>query len=185
MTYLIWDRIIALSVTLLNVFKIATLIKTILYNSGFKVFSSIYLDLRTNLWTLVSFNPSFTVMSECVPSSRSLKERNKTVLQDSAAKIFNPWIFSTRFKTKIFTNSYKSKYFQGNKRTQQYVFCNINAPGGNKVKIWQKCLSPSFLTLPHPQGHVKSVRCEQPLDELTVQVWFLYDHPNFKCCFYI
>ena len=26
------------------------------------------------------------------------------------------------------------------------------------------------------------VKCEQPLDELTVQVWLLYDHPNFKYC---
>ena len=27
-----------------------------------------------------------------------------------------------------------------------------------------------------------SVKCEQPLDELTVQVWLLYFHPNFKYC---
>ena len=27
-----------------------------------------------------------------------------------------------------------------------------------------------------------SGECEQPLDELTVQVWLLYDHPNFKYC---
>ena len=27
-----------------------------------------------------------------------------------------------------------------------------------------------------------SVKCEQPLDKLTVQVWLLYDHPNFKYC---
>ena len=27
-----------------------------------------------------------------------------------------------------------------------------------------------------------SVKCEQPLDELTVQVWLLYDHPNLKYC---
>ena len=24
------------------------------------------------------------------------------------------------------------------------------------------------------------MKCEEPLDELTVQVWLLYDHPNFK-----
>ena len=39
-----------------------------------------------------------------------------------------------------------------------------------------------ILTPPRPQGHVMSVKCEQPLDELTVQVWLLYDHPNFKYC---
>ena len=27
-----------------------------------------------------------------------------------------------------------------------------------------------------------SLKCEQPLNELTVQVWLLYDHPNFKYC---
>ena len=27
-----------------------------------------------------------------------------------------------------------------------------------------------------------SVKCEQPIDELTVQVWLLYHNPNFKYC---
>ena len=27
-----------------------------------------------------------------------------------------------------------------------------------------------------------SVKCEEPIDELTVQVWLLYHHPNFKHC---
>ena len=31
-------------------------------------------------------------------------------------------------------------------------------------------------------GHVMSVKCEEPIDELTVQVWLLYHHPNFKYC---
>ena len=39
-----------------------------------------------------------------------------------------------------------------------------------------------ILTPPHPHGHVMSVKCEQPLDELTVQVWLQYDHLNFKYC---
>ena len=58
---------------------------------------------------------------------------------------------------------------------------NTDAPSSNKVKLWQKSLSPTFWPHPTPsQGHVMSVQCEQPLDELTVQVWILYDHPNFK-----
>ena len=56
----------------------------------------------------------------------------------------------------------------------------MDAPGGNKVKIWQKSLS-YILTPTHPQRHVMSVKCEEPIDELTVQVWLLYHHPNFKC----
>ena len=65
-----------------------------------------------------------------------------------------------------------------------------------------------ILTPPRSQGHVMSVKqkrstegcskfkspetrqvqerlvlkCEQPKGELTVQVWLLYDHPNFKYC---
>ena len=59
---------------------------------------------------------------------------------------------------------------------------NTDAPGGNKVKIWQKSLSPTFWPRPHTQGHGMSVKCEEPIDELTVQVWLLYDHQNFKYC---
>ena len=44
-------------------------------------------------------------------------------------------------------------------------------------------ISKSYiLTQPHPQGHVMSVKCGEPIDELTIQVWLLYYHPNFKCC---
>ena len=41
------------------------------------------------------------------------------------------------------------------------------------------------LTPPHPQEHVMSVKCGQPLDELTVQVWLLYDHPNLNIALYM
>ena len=58
---------------------------------------------------------------------------------------------------------------------------NMDAPGGKKVKIWQKSLS-YILTPPHPQGHMMPVKCENSIDELTVQVWLLYHHPNFKYC---
>ena len=44
-------------------------------------------------------------------------------------------------------------------------------------------ISKSYiLTPPDPQGHGMSVKCEEPIDELTVQVWLLYHHPNFKYC---
>ena len=51
------------------------------------------------------------------------------------------------------------------------------SPRDKKVKI------KSYIkTLSHPQGHVMSVKCEQPLDELTPRVWLLYHHLNFKYC---
>ena len=39
-----------------------------------------------------------------------------------------------------------------------------------------------ILTPPHPQGQVMSEKCEEPIDELKVQIWLLYHHPNFKYC---
>ena len=56
---------------------------------------------------------------------------------------------------------------------------NMDGPGGNKVKIWQKSPKSYILTPAPPQGHGMSVKCEEPLNELTVQVWLLYFHPNF------
>ena len=38
------------------------------------------------------------------------------------------------------------------------------------------------MTPPHPHCHVMSVKCKEPIDELTVQVWLLYHHPNFRYC---
>ena len=49
----------------------------------------------------------------------------------------------------------------------------------------QSQISKSYIpTPPHPQGHGMLVKCEEPIDELTVQVWLLFiDHlPNFKYC---
>ena len=44
-------------------------------------------------------------------------------------------------------------------------------------------ISKSYiLTPPHSHGHVMLVKCEQPIDELTVQIWLLYHHPNFRYC---
>ena len=45
-----------------------------------------------------------------------------------------------------------------------------------------KISKSQILTPPNPQGHGMSVKFEKPLDELTVQVWLLYDHPHFKYC---
>ena len=40
-----------------------------------------------------------------------------------------------------------------------------------------------ILTSPRPhKGQGMSVKCEEPIDELTVQAWLLYHHLNFKYC---
>ena len=45
-------------------------------------------------------------------------------------------------------------------------------------------ISKSYILtrVPNPQGQRMSVKYEEPIDELTVQVWLLYHHPNFKYC---
>ena len=45
-----------------------------------------------------------------------------------------------------------------------------------------KISKAQILTLPLPQGHMMTVKCNKPLDELIVQVWLLYGHPTFKYC---
>ena len=58
------------------------------------------------------------------------------------------------------------------------VFGNMDAPGGNKVKIWQKSLKkPTFWPSPTPGAWDVS----EVLGTLkwTVQVWLLYHHLNF------
>ena len=47
---------------------------------------------------------------------------------------------------------------------------NTDIPGSSKVKIWQN-LQVLILAMPHPQGHVMLMRCEQLLDELIVHIW--------------
>ena len=68
------------------------------------------------------------------------------------------------------------------KLATRHVFVKHGCPPRQQSQTMAKISKSYILTLPHPQGHVMSVKCEQPLDELTVQVWLLYDHPHFKYC---
>ena len=62
------------------------------------------------------------------------------------------------------------------------MFVKHRCPRRQQSQIMAKISKSYILTLPHPQGHMMSVECEEPIDELTVQVWLLFDHPNFKYC---
>ena len=53
-------------------------------------------------------------------------------------------------------------------------------PAATKLKSG-KISVPHFDPIPS-QGHVLARKYEKLLDELTIQVWLLYDHPNFKYC---
>ena len=70
---------------------------------------------------------------------------------------------------------------KGNLKTR-HVFVKHGFPRRQQSRNMAKISKSYILTPPHPQGHVMSVKCEQPIDELTVQVWLLYHNPNFKYC---
>ena len=55
-------------------------------------------------------------------------------------------------------------------------------PAATKLKDGKNLLVLHFDPTPTPHGCGMSVKCEQSIDELTVQVWLLYHHPNFKYC---
>ena len=78
-------------------------------------------------------------------------------------------------------NTFKQK-LTSTLNVTRHVFVKHGCPRRQQSQTMAKISKSYILTPPHPQGHVMSVKCEQPLDELTVQVWLLYDHPNFKYC---
>ena len=68
-------------------------------------------------------------------------------------------------------------------KSTRHVFVKHRWPlAATKSKYGKNLFESYILTPPHPQGHVMSVKCEEPIDEFTVQVWLLYHHPNFKYC---
>ena len=60
------------------------------------------------------------------------------------------------------------------------MFVKHGCPRRQQSQNMTKISKSYILTPPHPQGHGMSVKCEEPLDELTVQVWLLSLHPNFN-----
>ena len=62
------------------------------------------------------------------------------------------------------------------------MFVKHGCPRRQQSQTMAKFSKSYIFTPPNPQWHVSSMKCEQPLDEFTVQVWLLYGHPNFKYC---
>ena len=67
-------------------------------------------------------------------------------------------------------------------RLTRHVFVKHGCPRRQQSRNMAKISKSYILNPTHPQGHVMSVKCEQPIDELTVQVWLLYHNPNLKYC---
>ena len=67
-------------------------------------------------------------------------------------------------------------------KTRHDCVCETKCPRQQQSQNMAKISKSYILTPPHPQGHVLSVNCEEPTDELTVQVWLLYHQQNFKYC---
>ena len=65
---------------------------------------------------------------------------------------------------------------------RQICVCETRMPPAATIQNMAKISKSYILTPPNPQGQVMSEKCEEPKGELTVQVWLLYHHPNFKYC---
>ena len=64
----------------------------------------------------------------------------------------------------------------------RHMFVKHGHPQWQQSQNMAKISKSYILTPPTPWGHVMSEKCEEPIDELTVQVWLLYHPPNFKYC---
>ena len=64
----------------------------------------------------------------------------------------------------------------------RHVFVKHGCPRRQQSQNMANISKSYILTPPHPQGQVMSEKCEEPIDELTVQVWLHYHHLNFKYC---
>ena len=56
----------------------------------------------------------------------------------------------------------------------RHVFVKRGCPGSNRIKIFCKNLynlKVLHFDPAHSQGQVMSMKCEEPIDKLTVQVW--------------
>ena len=67
-------------------------------------------------------------------------------------------------------------------RKKRHVFVKHGCPRWQQSPNMAKISKSYILTPPNPQGYVMSMKCEEPIDELTAQVWLLYHHPNYKYC---
>ena len=64
----------------------------------------------------------------------------------------------------------------------RHVFVKHGCPRRQQSQNMAKISKSYILTPPHPQGQMMSEKCEEPIDELTVQAWLLYHQQNFKYC---
>ena len=81
-------------------------------------------------------------------------------------------------KVKFFQKKVKSQG-QGHEVKLDMCLWNTDAPGGNKVQIWQKISKSTFWPRPTPRGRWCQWSVRNPWMNL-VQVWLLYHHLNFK-----
>ena len=67
---------------------------------------------------------------------------------------------------------YCIKYNQFNQKTLKIRrVCETRMPPPATKSKYGKNFEVLYFDLPHPQGHVMSVKCEEPIDKFTVQVW--------------
>ena len=78
--------------------------------------------------------------------------------------------------------SYQLHKVKGYRHTDRLTDRHVQRNMPLLLRRWALIWQSYILTLPHPQGHLMSVKYEELMDELTVQVWLLYNYQNFKYC---
>ena len=90
--------------------------------------------------------------------------------------------FAADCQSKNFKNTNWMTVQCTNSPETRHVFVKHGCPRRQQSQTMAKISKSYILTPPNPPGACEVSEVWQPLDELTVQVWLLYDHPNFKYC---
>ena len=62
---------------------------------------------------------------------------------------------------------------------------NLDAPGGHKNSKYDKNLQVLHFDSARPQGHVISVKCEEPIDELTAKFGYCMTTQTLNIALYL
>ena len=124
-------------------------------------------DRQTDRQTRDKVIPMCRYASQVTQKGIDLARWNKTLLLNIFCNIHND----------TFMPKFYFWTFSWDILITRHVFVKHGCPRQQHCKIFK-----SYILTPQPQGHGMSVKCEQPSHELTVQVWFLYEHQNFKYC---
>ena len=138
-------------------------------------------SLNIFVWQIIV--PCVSNKSDLEPSQRSRLSISEPLSWQGSFMPNMDAIFKELFPKSKFlvTGRLTDKWDSVNPHLQtRHVFVKHRCPRWQQSQNMSKMSKSYILTPPHPPGDVMSVKCEEPIDKPTVQVWLLYHHPNFK-----